>query len=1145
MPSTKPLRLRLNVAFEDLYTVDGIQRIDELFFSFLEDADSALAQALSQARQNPPSKKEESRLVIEGAKYVERFIEFLFDIEEENKALIDAHNRWERLYRCKRVFVQRRAGKRGGIDVDGIDIEEVKTTLEEVLGAEFSEQDFADAVMEWHEDEEGYARQLEAALSYARWALYTPQGQSRHADGLLFRLARRVDPMNLIPVEETPQGALRLPVSLCRERDGFSLTDNGATLSQALDHSHYCIKCHPQGKDSCSIGLRDSKSQTFRQGLHSALAGCPLEQKISEMHTLHAAGRSLAALTVVMIDNPLCAGTGHRICTNCIRSCIFQKQTAVDTPQVETRILKNVLSLEWGFEIYSLLTRWNPLRFAAPVIEKPSGYKVLVVGQGPAGIAVAYYLMNQGHRVAAIDGLKIEPLDPEISGILPTGERTTFRPIHRIDHLYESLDRRVIGGFGGVAEYGITARWDKNFLKILRLILERRSLFTLIGGVRFGGALTIEQAFTLGFDHIALCLGAGKPTVIPLENGLAPGVRQASDFLMALQLTGAAHSESLANLEIRLPIVVIGGGLTAIDTATEAQAYYLTQIEKFCHRYEGLSARSDEATVRAEWTAEEARNADRFLSHARQAREERRLAEEEGRPPCLSRLLESWGGCTIVYRRSLRESPSYGLSHEEVYKALEEGVRFIEEAWPLGIVTDDSGHAAAVRIRQRGVERVLAAGSVLIAAGTRPNTILTYDHLDRPWKFYHSYFHPCDEDGHPVSPETSPKPTEPRVLLAVEEDGRGLSYFGDLHPSFSGSVVQAIASAKQGCPIVSRFLGRRPPTAISAADLIDRLNHALRATVHQVIRLTPTIVEVVVKSPFAAAQFQPGQFYRLQNFQAYAGRNHDTSLAFEGLALTGAWNDPLQGLISTIILEMGGSSSLCAQLKEGDPIVFMGPSGTPTEIVHGQTVALIGGGLGNAVLFSIGKALKEKGCRVLYFAGYKRVSDRYKVEQIEAIADCVVWCCDQAPGFPSPRPQDKNFVGTIVQALESYAQKRLDPVAIPFAAIDYLIVIGSNRMMEAVAHARQTSLKPYLKLSHRAIGSINSPMQCMMKAICGQCLQLHKNPQTGEESFVFSCFNQDQPLDWVDFKVLDDRLRQNSLQEKLTHRWIAHLLNPC
>ena len=50
-----------------------------------------------------------------------------------------------------------------------------------------------------------------------------------------------------------------------------------------------------------------------------------------------------------------------------MKSCVFQKQDPVDIPQVETRTLKDVLELPWGLEIYSLLTRWNPLDFARPV----------------------------------------------------------------------------------------------------------------------------------------------------------------------------------------------------------------------------------------------------------------------------------------------------------------------------------------------------------------------------------------------------------------------------------------------------------------------------------------------------------------------------------------------------------------------------------------------------------------------------------------------------------------------------------------------------------------------------------------------------------------------------------------------------------
>ena len=85
-------------------------------------------------------------------------------------------------------------------------------------------------------------------------------------------------------------------------------------------------------------------------------------------------------------------------------------------------------------------------------------------------------------------------------------------------------------------------------------------------------------------------------------------------------------------------------------------------------------------------------------------------------------------------------------------------------------------------------------------------------------------------------------------------------------------------------------------------------------------------------------------------------------------------------------------------------------------------------------------------------------------------------------------------------------------------------------------------LAAHLKADHKGIGSINSPMQCMMKEICAQCLQMHRDPATGVESVVFSCFNQDQDLDRVSFANLRDRLSQNGVQEKVTRLWIDRSL---
>src|SRR5581483_1327114 len=450
------------------------------------------------------------------------------------------------------------------------------------------------------------------------------------------------------------------------------------------DQANYCIWCHNQGKDSCSKGLKDKKTGAFQKSQFGVtLAGCPLEEKISEMNLVKARGNSVGALAIIAIDNPMAAATGHRICNDCMKACIYQKQEPVDIPQVETRTLKDVLGLPWGFEIYSLLTRWNPLDIRRPLPRPASGYKVLVVGLGPAGFTLAHHLMNDGHTVTGIDGLKIEPLPEKVAGRDIGGERQGFAPIRDVRELYESLDERMMAGFGGVAEYGITVRWDKNFLKLIRLLLERRSEFAMYGGVRFGGTLTIDDAFALGFDHIALCAGAGKPTVVPMKNGLARGVRQASDFLMALQLTGAAKTDSVANLTVRLPVVVIGGGLTAIDTATESLAYYPLQVEKFLHRYETLVAEQGEAAVRRDWSEEESAIADEFLAHARALRAERAAAAREGRAPRLAVLLQSWGGVTIAYRRRLIDAPSYTLNHEEVAKAMEEGIRFAEQLTPV------------------------------------------------------------------------------------------------------------------------------------------------------------------------------------------------------------------------------------------------------------------------------------------------------------------------------------------------------------------------------------------------------------------------------------------------------------------------------
>jgi NAD(P)H-flavin reductase len=448
----------------------------------------------------------------------------------------------------------------------------------------------------------------------------------------------------------------------------------------------------------------------------------------------------------------------------------------------------------------------------------------------------------------------------------------------------------------------------------------------------------------------------------------------------------------------------------------------------------------------------------------------------------------------------------------------------------------------------------MPARSMMVAAGTTPNISYEKEHagsfqLDSKRKFFAPHRVKRNANGtftiEPVSDGTA------AFFTSYNKDGRFITYYGDNHPLYAGNVVKAMASARDGYPHVTALfqdeLAALDPDKQEQRDLAWKrfcaeLDRDLIARVSEVRRLTPTIVEVIVYAPAAARRFQPGQFYRLQNYETYARSVKGTRLLMEGIALTGAWVDRDNGLLSLIALELGVSSRLCRYLQPGEPVVVMGPTGTPTEIETNENVLLAGGGLGNAVLFSIAKGMREKGNRVIYFAGYKKGEDLFKREEIEASTDQVIWSTDTGAAIESRRPQDRHFRGNICQALLAYGRGELGQPLVPLSAIHRIIAIGSDRMMAAVRDARHGVLQPLLQPNHVAIASINSPMQCMMKEVCAQCLQRHVDPATGKETIIFSCLNQDQPMDHVDFTNLATRLKQNTVQEKLSNLYLDYLL---
>lgn len=583
-------------------------------------------------------------------------------------------------------------------------------------------------------------------------------------------------------------------------REGFSLESSLPARTYTDDHAHYCLYCHEREKDYCATGHPQIPSQS---------GGCPLDQKISEMNYIYAQGHMIGALAIIMIDNPLVAATGHRICNACRQHCIFQKQEAVDIPSIESRIFLDVLHLPYGFEIYALLARWNPLKsdISRPL---PNTQKsVLIVGQGPAGFALAHQLLNHGHNVVAIDAMSCADVR----------ESDLNHPIHYWKS--EDLQERLARGFGGVAEYGITVRWDKNYLRIIQILLRRRTNYRLYSSVRWGSQITEDNFRELGFDHVAFCTGTGHPTLGHQENHLAKGVRVASDFLMQLHLTSAQKHENTLQMMIEMPIVVVGGGLTAIDTATEALAFYLQQIDVFRKEFHQL----DKAAQQSLLSSQEAEKAHKFLEHG----EALHQARQSGRP--ILALVQQWGGVRVIYRGKLNESPAFRNFPSEIQKALSAGITFVENAEVLEIKTNAHNEIEAI---------IYGTGPDIQIQSTRT-------------LFWATGFHP-----HPH------QPTLDEETFITTRGNLSFSYFGDCHPHYRGSVVHALASAKKGAPQISDYLHKNKAVRLPA-DVGERCDNLLTTELLNVQHLHPNLIYFEMRALGCVSAYQSGQYFRLQS----------------------------------------------------------------------------------------------------------------------------------------------------------------------------------------------------------------------------------------------------------------------------------------
>ncbi|MCB0723943.1 MAG: FAD-dependent oxidoreductase [Ignavibacteriae bacterium] len=1212
------LNPKFGFTYADLYDTARLKDLNDSFHSYFKEQDNEkflefkkYADARGEGYANP----DVSRILIESATFLSGFLGELFQIDAHlDKLLYETKYEYDVLA-FKKDFVQKEITRKyKDKDPDSYDWDELQSFVNEVKSAGFGELDFA-------KDEEKntatFAQAIVEMEKNYRWFyegdkfapenFTIPDDVKQRTENLLNKLKQD----NLIP--EAPElENLRLILQKIkdwlfvkyskdpsakkwisyfdpkktdydhlveyitpdeslpnlmdnhedhfRQRDGFKLNDFPRTERQLLNQVDYCMYCHEREKDSCSKGLTDRMGALQKNPLGNTLHGCPLEEKISEVHVLRREGYPLAAFSLILIDNPMCPGTGHRICNFCMKGCIFQKQEPVNIPLIESSILREVLALPYGFELYHLLTKWNPLNVKSPFEKSYNGKNVLVTGLGPAGYTLSHYLLNEGFGVVAVEGLKVEPIFEEYT--LNDKSRSVPKPVKFFfDEIHRPLDTRVLQGFGGVSEYGITVRWDKNFLSVIYLSLCRRKNFKYYDGIDFGSSMTIADAWEFGFHHVALAAGAAKPTIINVKNNLIKGVRKSSDFLMQLQLTGAQKENNFASLQVQLPAIVIGGGLTAIDCSTELLAYYPVQVEKILARYEKISSEKDERYFWKQYSESEKEIIKTFIEHAKIVREEKAKAEAEGRHPDLTSLVREWGGVKLIYRKRLNDAPSYRENHEEIIEALEQGVQFAELLSPSEFVKNDNGAVESVVFEKQeavfneeknrysfkgtGESITIPAKTVIVAAGTSANMIYDDEHpgtfeLDE-WKSYYKPF-----TAEIINGKVELKPAEDKseaFFTSYNNEGKLVSFFGDSHPHYYGTVVTAMASASHGAPHIKALfkneleeLDNSPEAVKQRAEIHDyfstMLDSNLRVTVKSVKKLNDKYTELVINAPLMSDKFRPGQFFKLQNYECTAGKLNGSLLTSGNLALFGCGADPANGTITLIVDDHGVSSHIASSLKEGDRVFLSGPGGSPLDIPKGKTVLLAGEDFGNPALIPVLKELKENGNKTLLFAYYRDSSDAIKVEELEELADQIVWCYSEGGEVLRGRNEDLTCNADIGECMKNYVTGNLGGrKKIEFNDVSSIIVIGSPDFLDEVRNAKK-ELKDYFG-EVASLGSVNSPMQCMMKGVCADCMQRLVDPETGEEKFVYSCAEQFQDLDCIDIENLKERLTQNSAMDKV------------
>jgi NADPH-dependent glutamate synthase beta subunit-like oxidoreductase len=670
--------------------IQNLDNIDKNFLSYLNAQDVNLLNIINNKRR----KKEElsSQEICDIAIYLDQFLQKLFNIKYED-ILINYHT----IYKVNKNFVQRFAIQKynnsfvSNLSHDSIkDIfSSTKSIIFQNTKQDLTDYSFADCVNKLYGKSHFKDLNLLKDNDIDILAKYASI------------LAHKKISNNFRTNYKNSQTGLEKYSSQIKIRDEDLNRTYKINHDDVMYNTNYCIKCHKNNKDSC------------RNGINENLSGCPLDQHISEMIEMYSKNYIIGSLSVAMIENPLLCLTGDKICNDCSKSCIFQGYEKVDIPKIESYIFSEVIKMKNGVELYKLLLSWNPLITKEKYLtnDNYNGKDIAICGLGPAGIAMSYYSIRDGYFVFAFDGAFI-------------------------DKKYHNVD-----GFGGVMRYGITSRWNKENLNIIRQYLLSHDRFVMFGSIKYNKNLMHNLITKFNFDKIIIASGAKHPKKLNQEtDSTISGIYNASDFLMHLNLMNLykiSNKRDVSSIKISLPMVIIGSGLTAMDVAQEAAMLYVRQVINFYNSIKKINNLSDIFSKN-----EDIIQAKIFINDAK------KLTKMISKNESIIDYFYKNKLISIVYHKNISLSPSYNQNKTELQDAINHGVNIIENTNILSI-----SHEKNKIINIKTNNGSLFANTVVTAFGT----------------------------------ETSSNLYDDKIM-----------YIGDSNPLYHGSVVNAILSAKVG-----------------------------------------------------------------------------------------------------------------------------------------------------------------------------------------------------------------------------------------------------------------------------------------------------------------------------------------------------------